>query len=181
MPSFSYFRGQSASRVLVKIHMLLTWINMASSLGQFQTEDVDHEKKQCHDQVRSDLCKHSLGINRHILSWWLGSPITSETHSILVPLRFSEADWIPRDCCRCFCFISCVTVSISCWRPFGNVSRIARCLTCDVKAFSVHSLEVTLYPWKCAVIFDPKKRKPKRLPSPFWTRGVLFLMTFREI
>ena len=40
----------------------------------------------------------SLGINRHILSWWLGCPITSETHSFEVTLPFSGGDWIPRGC-----------------------------------------------------------------------------------
>ena len=33
---------------------------------------------------------YTLGINRHILSWWLEHPINSETHSIQVPLPFSD-------------------------------------------------------------------------------------------
>ena len=38
----------------------------------------------------------SLGINRHILRWWLGCPITSSTFYLGSMLPFSEGDWIPR-------------------------------------------------------------------------------------
>ena len=43
-----------------------------------------------------DMWVQGIGINRHILRWWLGCPITTETYSILVPVTFSEGDWILR-------------------------------------------------------------------------------------
>ena len=38
----------------------------------------------------------SLRIQSPNLRWWLGCIITSETKGILLPLPFSEGDWIPR-------------------------------------------------------------------------------------
>ncbi len=39
----------------------------------------------------------SLGINRHILSWWARGVQSPPKNSIYVPLPFSQGDWIPRE------------------------------------------------------------------------------------